>query len=247
MPALGEIARAYARTVAEAAAETLWPTRCAVCDAPGEVLCAACRRNLPHLDWWRACPCCGAPFGRRQCTECNAVALARGGRDKPPFASCASAVTFDEAAARIVRLYKDHGERRLHLPMAEIMAPIVAPEWREEKPAVVAIPATASALRRRGFDHAALLADQVARLLDLRRVNALERPRSKDQRGLSRQERLGNTAGRFAAACEGPSMPSRILLIDDVCTTGATLFAATDALLAAGARQVRCLTFARVW
>ena len=45
----------------------------------------------------------------------------------------------------------------------------------------------------------------------------------------------------------GATVPTRVLLIDDVYTTGATLFAATDALMAAGAAQVRCLTFARAW
>ena len=74
-PRRASLATKVARLTSEALLETLWPTRCAVCDTPGEVLCAPCSLNLSHIDWWRACPRCGAPFGRVQCSECNPVML----------------------------------------------------------------------------------------------------------------------------------------------------------------------------
>lgn len=244
MEAHATLLRTYVAGATEALAETLWPTRCAVCDAPGEVLCNACRAALPYLDWWRACPRCGAPFGRVQCTECNPVMLTRAGREDVPFAGCASAVTFEEAVGRIVRTYKDQGERRLATPMAELMVRVCPPAWAPE--VVVFVPASSAARRRRGFDHAELLAGEVARLLELPLASPLARPRTRDQRTLSRRARLENTAGRFEAL-PGASVPARVLLIDDVCTTGATLYDATDALLRAGAHKVWCLTFARVF
>ena len=70
---------------AEAAAETLWPTRCAICDRPGNVLCARCARLLPYVDWWRACRRCGSPFGYVQCDACSSVTLARIGRKRLPY------------------------------------------------------------------------------------------------------------------------------------------------------------------
>lgn len=236
----------YGRGAADAIAETLWPTRCAVCDTPGEVLCDACRLNLQYIDWWRACPRCGAPFGRVQCTECNAVLLAASGRDRPPFDGCASAVSYDDAAARVVRTWKDAGERRLVDEMAALMAPMVPPAWRAEHPVVVPVPATSAARRRRGFDHGDELARAVAARLGLPTVPLLARPRSRDQRALARRDRLANMAGRFATL-PGASAPPAVLVVDDVYTTGATLFAASDAARAAGAATVRCLTFARVW
>ncbi|MVN62267.1 double zinc ribbon domain-containing protein, partial [Gordonibacter urolithinfaciens] len=142
MPLAVDRTRLYVRGAAEALAETLWPTRCAVCDAPGEVLCDACRSALPYLDWWRACPVCGAPFGRVQCSECNPVVLGRAGRDTVPYDGCASAVTFGEAPARIVRTYKDQGERRLAEPLACLMARARPPSWRPE--AVAFVPATSA-------------------------------------------------------------------------------------------------------
>lgn len=241
-----DIIQAYGSAAFEAIAETLWPTRCAVCDAPGEVLCDACRRSLPYLDWWRACHRCGAPQGRIQCSECNRVALRRFGRERPPFASCASAVVLDDATGRIVRTYKDQGERRLADELACAMARVAHPAWIGESPTIVAVPATGRARRRRGFDHMDEVARRLAAILGLALARPLAQPRSADQRRLGGRERIGNMRGRFKAL-PGADVPERVLLVDDVYTTGATLFDATDALLAAGARQVRCLTYARVW
>ena len=246
MTAFSDRAAAYGRTAAEAIAETLWPTRCAVCDVPGAVLCHRCRSALPYIDWWRACPRCGAPFGRVQCTECNATILEPLGRTSPPFASCASAVAFDDASALIVRTYKDRGERRLTRDLAAGMARVIHPAWLRERPTLIGIPATARAVRHRGFDHIDPIVRELGSLTGLPLSQPLSRPRTADQRGLSRAQRALNMQ-RGIAVLPGATIPDRILLIDDVYTTGATLFAATDALLAAGARQVRCLTFARVW
>ncbi len=221
----------YGRGAAEAIAETLWPTRCAVCDTPGEVLCAPCSLNLSHIDWWRACPRCGAPFGRVQCSECNDVLMSVAGRDEPPFDACTSAVAFDDAAARIVRTWKDAGERRLAGAMATLMAPMAPPSWLADHPCIVPVPATAAARRRRGFDHGEELAQALADRLGLAVAPVLARPRSRDQRALARRDRLANTEGRFdplPGAAPSPRSSGHDA------TTGATLFAATDAVRVAG-------------
>lgn len=238
------ILRAYGEGASNILAETLWPTRCARCDIFGNVLCNRCRKELPYLDWWRACPRCGAPFGRIQCSECNPVMLARLDRERLPYDACASATVFGDDVARIVRTYKDGGERRLATPLSAIMADVVDPSWRPS--ATVHIPSSPGALRRRGFDHGELLTASLARCLGLPHIAALSRPRSRDQRSLSRHARLANMRGSFDILSD-VTMPDRILLVDDVYTTGATLFDATDALRQAGANHVYCITFARVW
>ncbi len=111
----------------EVFAETLFPTRCAVCDAPGVPLCAACERRLPYIDALLACPRCGAPFGRVQCTECNGVLLAPFGYDEPPHDGAASPCVLTEKVRRIVTVYKDQGERGLARPMAALMARAAPP------------------------------------------------------------------------------------------------------------------------
>ncbi len=235
----------YARGVGEAIAETLWPTRCAVCDRPGELICAQCRLQLRYIEWWRACPRCGAPMGRVQCCECNSVMMRSLERDEVGFDAMASVIEYDEAAARIVRAWKDGGERRLCHEMALMMARAAPAAWLAGAPVATPVPATAAALRRRGFDHTAELAQALARLLGIAYAETLARPATHDQRALGRKGRAKNLNGSFKVDGSTTVAPY-VLLIDDVCTTGATVNAAADALREAGAQTIRCLTFARV-
>lgn len=230
------------RFLGEAIAETLWPTRCAVCDTPGAVLCEECSASLPYIDWWRACRKCGSPYGYVQCDVCNPVTLGRIGREALPYAGCASAVEFEPVGGRIVHVYKDLGEQRLASAMAESMCRVVPPSWGFDT--VTFVPATVTAVRRRGFDHAELLAREIGERLELPVQQTLERPKTRDQRNLTGLERVENLAGSFTAT--GDLSGQRFLLVDDVYTTGATMCASTDALLVQGAEEVYCLTFARV-
>lgn len=238
---LHNLHRAAARA-AEAAAETLWPTRCALCDKPGDVLCGRCAALLRPVDACLACPACGAPYGRIQCTEC---ALPTAGEADTPFSSAAFAVVADEAARRLVKVYKDQGERRLARAIAERCARQISPDRLREGCAVTFIPATAEARRRRGFDHGRELACLTAEAAGLDCVGLLDRPSSADQRGLGRAERASNMAGALRVH-EGAPVPPTLIVFDDICTTGATLAAAGTALAAAGARSLHALAFGRV-
>ena len=85
----------------------------------------------------------------------------------------------------------------------------------------------------------------MARYLELPCEEILEPGKARDQRTLGRSQRMLNASGRFVAqkSCAGMD----VILVDDVYTTGATACAAADALVEAGARSVRCATFARVY
>lgn len=243
MGVCANILREAVQFAGEVAAETLWPTRCALCDAPGAVLCGDCARALPFLDWWRACPRCGAAFGRVQCDMCNPVALERIGRECLPFEACASSTLFCEPTGRLVRVYKDQGEQRLASLLAFYMARAIPPDWAFD--AITFVPASKAAFRHRGFDHCELIARELAEHIGEDCVCTLDRPATHDQRALSGRDRIENLKAGFNAnggTVEGKSL----LLVDDVLTTGSTLCAATDSLLAAGAQKVFCLTFARV-
>lgn len=236
--------RALGRFAREMVAETLYPTRCALCDKPGTVLCPSCTSQLPYIDACTACPRCGAPFGLVQCSECTRVLMEPFGYDEPPFNEMASALVLTDAARRIVTTYKDRNERALARPMAEIMARYLPPRWLARNPVVTFVPATAAARRRRGFDHAERLARELSFLAGLDFAPLLVAAKSRDQRKLGRTGRIGNKRDSLAVMA-GASVPAAVIVVDDVCTTGATLFAATEALRAGGAKIVYCLTFAR--
>lgn len=235
--------RAVASFAGEVVSETLWPTRCALCDRPQLLLCPDCEGSLPFIDLWRACPYCGAAYGLCQCDQCNPVVLGSIDRRQLPFAGCASAVIFNAETGHLVRTFKDNGEQRLAKVFAAMMARSMPKGWPIS--AVGFIPASASAYRQRGFDHGKLLGEAVAAELSLPLVSAFQRPRTKDQRRLSAMDRKRNLASRFSLMSD-LSLPSQMLLVDDVLTTGATLGAAADTLLAAGVEAVYGLTFARV-
>lgn len=228
----------------EVFAETLFPTRCAICDAPGTPLCPECTRRLPYIDTLLACPRCGAPFGRIQCTECNSVLLAPFGYQEPPWDEAASAVILTDEARRVVTTYKDQGERALARPIAAIMMRLVPPSWLAARPAIAFVPATVAARRRRGFDHAELLARELSWALEADLAPLLSPPRRLDQRKLSRTARIQNMRESFSVL-PGATAPRTVIVVDDVCTTGSTLFAATEALRKGGAETIYALTFAR--
>lgn len=228
---------------ADVAAETLWPTRCAVCDAPGALICEACRSKLLVIDACMACPVCGAPYGRVQCTECTPLMLKSACRSAIPFDGMAHAMVADDAVRRIVSAYKDRGERRLAATIAALCAPRIAPSWRTS--VVAYLPDAPRARRRRGFDHGQELARAVAQAAGLPCAGLFMPPRTANQRALTRAQRFANMAAAIRLAPDAP-VPRSVIVFDDICTTGSTLYAAADALRAAGCEAVFALTFGRV-
>jgi predicted amidophosphoribosyltransferase len=239
---------AAVRLVGQSTVEALWPTRCVICDAPGELLCERCRLSLPYIDALQACPVCGAPNGKRLCTECNQLALAKRGLERFPLDGCHSALVATGRSLRLVTSYKDQGERRMHRILAQLMAPLARPEW--EGACLTTIPPRKEALARRGFDHLASIGKDLDELTGLEYVPLLEYTpllearKMHDQRNLDARARIRNMQGAFGSRLR--STPERVVVVDDVMTTGATLFAAAHCLRAHGTKEVQGLTVLRV-
>lgn len=239
-------------SVGEALLELAWPTRCVRCDAPGELLCETCRAELGWVSQRWACPTCGAPFGWVTCTECSAPA-----GEPWETRACVCALPLAGAARSLVVAYKDAGERRLAPVIAAAMATALdeASAWpapdgaarfcASELDAVCFVPATSRAFRRRGFDHMEPVARSLAAHLGLPLCDALARPEARDQRRLGRAARAENARGATEAVCDVSGLA--LLLVDDVVTTGASLRAGAQALLARGAESVTGCALARTW
>ena len=168
-----------------------------------------------------------------------------------------AALGFDGTPSRMVRALKDLHELRLAPVMAAGMLGALeeASAWPAADglprfdvaatDAVCFVPATAEAFARRGFDHMELVSRELAGALGLPLADCLVRSESRDQRALGREGRAANLRGSVRVADDVRG--ARILLVDDVCTTGASVREAARALLARGAASVTACVFARVW
>lgn len=215
--------------------ELIFPPNCAGCDRPGTLLCDPCADRAALIEPSDACPRCGAPHGRITCREC-------GGRHFA-FSSARCVALLEPPVSRAIVLLKDGCERRF----AHVLAGMLADRsqgWLHDDDVLVPVPASPAAVRRRGFDHATDIARALSREVGLPLARPLVARATADQRVLGREQRFANRREAFAVA-QGVRLPARVILVDDVFTTGATFDAAACALRAAGVEEVRALAVAR--
>ena len=228
-------------TALRALSQVLVPPACAACGAPqarAEAACARCRALLVPLPPNR-CARCGAPSGRDapSCPECRGRRLA--------FSGAWAAFAYNRACRRLVGALKSRGRVVVAAFMGEELAARAPREALSGAAALVPGPAHPRRWLRDGFNPAALVAEAVSEASGVPVVPLLRRcGRAPPQARLGREERLRMAADAIRVRA-GPVPRGRLVLIDDVYTTGATADACAKALRAAGAGDVSVLSFAR--
>jgi ComF family protein len=235
------------RAVLRAALDLALPRLCAACRAPveGQGLCPQCWSKLSFISR-PYCERLGIPFVYDPgpgILSMEAIA------DPPAYHRARAAVRFDEVSRALVHALK-YGDR---LDLAPMMGRWLANAGREllaDADALVPVPLHWRRRWARRFNQSAVLAAAVSAASGVPlAAGALKRMKATAQQvGLSRSERAANVAGAFRVPPDGKAavVGRRLVLLDDVLTSGATVEGCARALLRAGAANVDVLVFARV-
>ncbi len=224
--------------------DVVFPPVCARCRRVGSILCAECASQMARVPDL-ICPRCGrfhddgAGITRSlPCGDCR--------RTHSPLIQMRAPLRYAEPTSRIIHRFKYEGYFALGEPLARFMFDDW-PVWEQPPDLILPIPLHPKRRRRRGYNQSELLAAPLGRSLGVQTAPAgLRRVRhTAPQVGLGPNERHDNVRDAFAADASRVS-GRHVLLVDDVLTTGATMRAAAEALLAAGAASISAYCLARV-
>lgn len=225
-----------------------YPPVCLKCEAPtaaADTLCAACFAELRPITA-PLCPVLGLPFAVSLGADAlSAEAIA----DPPPFARARAAVIYNEVARTLVSRLKYGDRPELARFCARLMASAGHNLWTDA-PILVPVPLHPARQWQRRYNQSAELALVLGKLTGLAVDPALVRRtrKTRQQVGLSGDGRARNVQGAFAVHPDilVRTRGKRVVLVDDVYTTGATTKAVTRTLLRGGIEAVDVVTFARV-
>lgn len=213
--------------------DVVFPPRCAACDSAGAwPMCPGCSDGVGLITppW---CRCCGRPWEEtlQSCGDCP-----------PPVVDLARApFLYDGPVAAAIKAMKFAGAHALAPHLAAAISETVG---EIETDAITWVPLSRRRRTRRGFDQAEMLALSLAKRVRLPAQRLLVRTRdARSQARRTGRERRAALRGAFRLIGRPP--PPRVVLVDDVLTTGSTAAACAEALKAGGTREVTLLTAAR--
>ncbi len=227
--------------------DLLYPPRCEACGRLGpEPVCHRCSAAVERIEE-PLCEVCGEPFdplakGARRCVDCR--------RRRRAFSVARSAAYYSGPLADAIRRFKYDCQMVLWRPLGALMvdslrggAGAIEPDTVD---VVCPVPLHASRLNERGFNQSELLGEVVAEAICRPQKALLERTRpTLPQVDLPAESRATNVRDAFAPRLQEVTAGQRVLLIDDLFTTGSTMSECARALRRVGAADVRVLTLAR--
>ena len=218
----------------------LYPSDCPACGKASDVfhhspICAACWSEIRRYSG-PSCKICATPFASEYGQVCGQCL-----KKDPPFSKVLNYGLYEGALSAAINHLKFYGIKRLAKPLAGLLCASDLPGLD----GIVPVPLSISRLRERGFNQSLLIARVLSRKfhIPLLMDNLMKIKETPPQIGLSAKERLLNLKNAFGV--KGDIKGFRILLVDDVMTTGATVTECSKVLMKAGAKEVIVLTLAR--
>ncbi len=220
--------------------DILFPVQCAGCQKIGHVLCSACIAQIQYLPS-PICEFCGTPLSTYGvCQSCK--------YHRPKLSGQRAVSLYEEPLRGCIHALKYDGNVRLAVPLGLLLAKAYR-YYALQADILIPVPLHKERHKQRGFNHASLLAEVCAANIGLPMNDTLlvRHRATVAQVDLHPSERYQTVAGAFACTSSAKKELAgrRILIIDDVSTTGATLEACATPLFAAGAREVWGLVLAR--
>ena len=230
----------HVQDVREGVLDLVYPPFCVVCGKPdAHYICSECLENVQYIEA-PCCRTCGAPSDTIRCVECR--------RREFAFESARSAGIYEGVLREAIHELKYSFHAALAEPLGDVMAERFSATMLAGKvDAVVPVPIHRSRMLVRGFNQSEEIARRMCTRISLP-VEArvlFQARKTRHQVDLPQDRREGNVKGAFAVREPEKLRSKRVLLVDDVFTTGATLNEAASTLLAAGARSVHVYTLAR--
>lgn len=216
----------------------IFPPRCATCNTLGSLLCGDCYGRIQWLQE-PLCSVCGRVLTARKslCHVCQQRPL--------PLKQIRAATLFEDPIPTVIHNLKYNGHFALAQPLAQIMTSAWQ-RWQTPIDLILPIPLHKKREKDRGYNQSTLLATCFAQHQNIEiREDILQRVKNTTpQVSLNAVERQKNMEQAFIVQ-KSQVVNRQILLIDDVCTTGATMASAAEALLGAGAKSVSGYCVAR--
>ncbi|MEM9279641.1 MAG: ComF family protein [Pseudomonadota bacterium] len=236
------------RAISRSISNVLVPNSCLLCDvhlARHGGCCPSCWSDLAFIQA-PVCPVMGTPFSVDMGDNfLSAEAIA----NPPPFDRLRAVLSYDEQARRLVSLIK-YSDRTDLVPWISKWMWVAGKQLIDDADVVLPVPLHPSRLRKRRFNQAGEMARCLGKIGNLEYNSGIlhRRKATRQQVGLTEKEREKNVAGAFVVpeANRVHLKGKRVLLIDDVYTTGATVKAATRALKRGGASNIDVLVFSKV-
>jgi ComF family protein len=218
----------------------LYPSACPLCDSRTDTflyapLCSNCWQSI-KIFRGPSCRICSTPFSSEHSDICGKCLI-----KKPPFSKVFSYGLYEGALSTAINLFKFQGTKRLSRPLGAFLLEIDV----KNIDAVIPVPLSSGGLRERGFNQSLLLAKIYSEKKKVPLIinRLFKKKDTPPQLRLSAKERLTNLRNVFSVV--GNFSGKRLLLVDDVMTTGATACECTKQLLKAGADEVIVITLAR--